>query len=185
MSDIVLRTSPWAIAGVVTDSRENRVAGAVVTIRPGDAFNTTFGVTTTDADGRYRLASASPHFDRVLLSAVKEGFEPQNMQPVDCCDSAADTAYNVRLVRVLSVQMTGPSTLRVGETVELPQAQIVLDTGVERLVYLLPSSSSPSEVAVGRGQRGYVIQGIRPGRAVITCDWQGVRGTLQVQVVAQ
>jgi hypothetical protein len=119
----------------------------------------------------------------VRLSAGKEEFEPLDSQPVVCCNPPDDTIYNVRLVHVLSVTMTGPTVLRVGEAVDLPPANVVLDNGVERSVYLLPSSSSPSEVAVERGQRGYVLRGVLPGIATITCDWQGVRAMLQVRVV--
>jgi hypothetical protein len=184
MSDIVLKTAPWVITGMVTDSRDNRVAEALVTIELGSAFHTTLS-TTSAADGRYRIASTTPHFDSVIVSALKNGFEPLSRQRVSCCDPPADNVYDIRLVRVLTVTMTGPSTLRVGERVELPLAAIDLDNNAQRFVYILPSSSDPTVVAVENGQRGFVIRGVRPGLAIITFDYHGVSATLQVRVVDQ
>ena len=184
MSDIVLKTAPWAITGMLTDSRENRVAEADVTIELGDAYHNTLS-TTSAADGQYRIASTTPHFDSVTVSARRNGFEPLSLQRVSCCDPPADTVYDIRLVRVLTVTMTGPSTLRVGERVELPLATIDLDNDTQRFVYILPSSSDPTVVAVENGQRGFVIRGARPGVAIITFDYHGVSATLQVRVVDQ
>ena len=111
--------------------------------------------------------------------------QPLSLQRVSCCDPPADTVYDIRLVRVLTVTMTGPSTLRVGERVELPLATIDLDNDTQRFVYILPSSSDPTVVAVENGQRGFVIRGARPGVAIITFDYHGVSATLQVRVVDQ
>jgi hypothetical protein len=86
-------------------------------------------------------------------------------------------------VRVLSVTMMGPSTLRVGESVELPAATVVFDNGTERGIYIFPTSSAPSIVAVDRGQRGFVIRGMQPGIATITFDHRGVTATLLVRVI--
>ncbi len=182
-SDLLLRTAPWAIAGTITDSRGNRVGGALVTIEIGGAFLQTASTTAGD-DGRYRFASTAAHYDSVGLSARRTGHEPASSQQV-MLQSPEETIYNLRLVRVLNVAMTGPSTLRVGEAVELPLATIDLDTGAQRFVYLLPSSSDTTVVSVGNGQRGFVIRGVRTGLAIITFDYQGVNATLRVQVVDQ
>jgi hypothetical protein len=184
LPDIVLKTAPWAISGTVTDSRANRVADVLVTIELGGTFFNTLS-TTSAADGRYRIASTTAHFDTVELSARKNGFESLSRQQVSCCDPPADNLFDITLVRVLKVTMTGPSTLRVGEGVELPLAGIDLDNGAQRLVYILPSSSDPTAVAVEHGQRGFVIRGVRPGVATITFDYQGAGTTLQVRVVDQ
>jgi hypothetical protein len=87
------------------------------------------------------------------------------------------------MVRVLRVSPAGPSLLHVGEGVEMPPSTIDYDNGVQRLVYILPSSGDPSIVAVERGQRGFVLRGVRPGAAIITFDVDGIDATLTVQVV--
>jgi carboxypeptidase family protein len=185
MPDVVLKTAPWAITGTVRDSAGNHVAGANVTIDIGDAFARTLSTISGD-DGRYRIASTVPHFDAVYVSASRTGFEglfPR--QQVACCAPPADAVYDIRLVRVLRVAMIAPSLLRVGEGVELPAATIDLDDGIQRFVYILPASSDPTVVAVERGQRGFVIRGMRPGQAMVTFDYQGVDATQAVQVVSE
>ena len=181
MPDVVLKTAPWAVSGIVTDSRGNRVGGAVVTIEYGGAFPASLSATAAD-DGRYRIASTAPHFDAVRLSARNFGYEPLSPQQV-MLRSPDDAIYDITLVRVLKVTMTGPSTLRVGESVELPPATIDVDNGSQRVIYLLPSSSDRTVVAVENGQRGFVIRGVQPGIAIVTFDYQGVSATLRVQVV--
>lgn len=182
MPEIVLKTAPWAIAGMIADSRQNPVEDAQVTIDASGAFPVRLSA-TSGGDGRYRVASTTPHFDTVALSASGKGLEPLFWQRIACCDPPADTVYDIRLVRVLKVTMTGPDTLRVGESVELPIATIDLDNDSQRFVYILPVSSDPAVVAVGNGQRGFVIRGVRPGIATITFDYRGVTTTLQVRVV--
>jgi hypothetical protein len=182
MLDILLKTAPWAITGTVTDSAGNHVTGANVTLEIDDAFHQTFSAISGD-NGGYRIASTVPHFDTVHVSAGRSGFEGLFRQQVACCAPPADAVYDIRLVRVLKVTMTGPPTLRVGEGVELPTATIDLDNGTQRFVYILPTSSDPTVVAVERGQRGFVIRGMRTGQALVTFDYQGVDATLAVQVV--
>lgn len=182
--DVVLKTAPWAVTGLVIDSRGNRAAGVVASINRGDATApaTTLN-STSGADGRYRIASTLPHWESVIISATGTGYEPLFSQRLACCDPPADTTYNFSVVRVLRVSPAGPSVLHVGEGVEMPPSTIDFDNGLQRLVYILPTSGDPSIVAIERGQRGFVLRGVRPGAAIITFDFDGIDSTLAVQVV--
>jgi hypothetical protein len=183
MPDIVLSTAPWAIAGRIIDSRGNPVSGAVVTFSLGGAFLFQSSV-TSDGVGRYRFESESPHGSLVTFHVSGHGIEPLSFQQVACCNPQGDTINDIRVVRVLSVTQTGPSTLRVGESVELPAATVVFDDGTQRGIYILPASSDPAVVAIDRGQRGFVIRGVQPGIATITFDHRGIIATLRVRVLA-
>ena len=182
--DVVLKTAPWAVTGLVVDSRGNRATGVVVSLNRGDAtLPATTLNSTSGADGRYRIASTLPHWETVSISATGTGYEPLFSQQLACCDPPADTTYNFSVVRVLKVTPAGPSTLHVGEGVEMPPSTIDFDNGLQRLVYILPTSGDLSVVAVERGQRGFVLRGVRPGATIITFDFDGIDATLAVQVV--
>ena len=186
MSDAVLRTAPWAITGLMSDGRGNPVADATVIVGGSTAFGTTFASLTTDGDGRYRLASTQPHFSTVTIFARKDGYESGDTKSVACCATAGDTRFDVRLRRIVAMTIDGPNTLVVGEGVALPINDITLDDGSHRFIYLLPTSSDPSIVAVERGflgQQGYGVRGVRPGTAIVTRDWENFAVQLQVRVV--
>ena len=183
MPDIVLSTAPWAIAGRIGDSRGNPVSGAVVTFTLGGAFPFQSSA-TSDGAGRYRFESESPHGSLVIFRVSGHGVEPLPSQQVACCNPQGDTINDIRVVRVLSVTQTGPSTLRVGESVELPAATVVFDDGTQLGIYILPASSDASVVATDRGERGFVIRGMKPGIATIMFDHRGIIATLRIRVLA-
>jgi hypothetical protein len=142
MPDIVLRTAPWAISGRISDSRDNPVAGAAVAVQLDYAFPPFWPRVTSDAAGRYRFASESPHLDYVSFSVSGPGVEPLSFQQVACCNPDGDTINDIRVMRVLSVSVTGPSTLRVGESVILPAATVTFDDGTQSRVSVRPTSNS-------------------------------------------
>jgi len=185
MTDVVLGTAPWAITGVVSDGRGNPVTGATVAICCSDGILTNFATPTTDGNGNYRFASARPHFSTVTVFARKDGYETGTTTTVACCATAGDTRFDVRLRRIVAMTMDGPSTLAVGDEAALPINDITLDDGSHRFIYLLPTSSDPSVVAVERGfqgQQGYGVRGVSPGTAIVTCDWEKYAVQLQVRV---
>ena len=155
----------------------------VTTEEVGDAYGHSVSA-ATGADGRYRISSTLPHLPAVTLNASRAGFDFLPSQRVTCCDLNVDTPFDVHLVRVLSVDASGPSVLHVAEAVELPINGIDLDDGTRKYVYIFPSSSDPSIVAIASGQRGWVVRGLQPGIATITFDYHAVTTTLRIQVVA-
>ena len=186
MSDVVLGTAPWAIAGLISDGRGGPVADATVVIGSGSAFVANFATLTTDGSGRYRFASSAPHFSTVTIFTRKDGYEQLSTNTVACCATDGDTRFDVRLRRIVDITIGGPGTLAVGEAGALPINDITLDDGSHRLIYLLPTSSDPSVVAVERGfegQQGYGVRGVRPGVATISRDWEHFGVDLQVRVV--
>jgi hypothetical protein len=184
MSDVVLNTAAWAITGVVTDGRANPVPRATVTIAASVFGN--LGSATTDIDGRYRFASTQPHFTTVSVSVRKDGYAPPLAATIKCCNAAGDTPFDVRVQRILSISMSGPTMLAVGDAGAIPINDIALDDGSHRFIYLFPTSSDASVIAVERGfmgQQGYGIRGVGPGTAIVTCEFEGVQVQLNVRVV--
>jgi hypothetical protein len=112
MPEVLLKTAAWVITGVVTDSRDTPVADTIITIDIGGAFFVT-GSTRSGPDGRYRFASAYPHYDLVGMGASHNQVESWGPESVECCDAPADTVQNIRLVRIGNAGITGPTTLRV------------------------------------------------------------------------
>jgi len=178
LPEVTLLTAPWTISGLVTDSLGNPVPDAEVTIGSGTAFALPYGVVKTDAAGRYALDSTRPHFERVPIRAWKPGFESMQELPVACCG----TAPVIRLVRIVSITPTAPSSLRVGESVEMPASVVVFDNGVTRNIFVLPTSNVPSVVNVLRSDHWYKMTGFRAGDATLTFDLWGAVATLQVSV---
>jgi hypothetical protein len=77
---VVLRRSfegnpEWSVSGIVRDNLGNPVAGTDVDASDGVAWYV--GVTSTDAGGRFRIASKRPHPDWLHISAYKVGYPGQ------------------------------------------------------------------------------------------------------------
>jgi hypothetical protein len=184
MDDVVLRTAPWAIVGRATDSLGNPVEGVSITFgNPGLAVH---GSVTTDAGGGYRFVSSQPRYSALPVNIQKDGYEPPDIFNIACCASDGDTRFDVRLRRIVAVTIEGPGTLGVGEGAPLPINDIMYDDGSHQTIRLFPTSSDPSVVAVERAfmdTQDYGLRGVRPGTAVISCDWRKFFVQLQVRVV--
>lgn len=177
LPDVTLATAPWSISGVITDSLGNPVPDADVTVLAAEFHP--FATVKTNAGGSYTLNSTLPHFASVLVAALKAGFQPlQTLPAVPCCG----TAPVIKLVRIVSITPTAPNALRVGESVEMPASHIVFDSGERRDIFVLPSSSAPSVVAINRSSNWYAMQGVNPGDATLTFDLWGAIATLPVHV---
>lgn len=182
ITTVLLKTAPWALSGQVTDGLGGPFSGIVIEVFSGDAWASKFGTLTTDASGRYRLTSTQPHFGYVTLYVSGAAVDPVSSVRVDCCADNGDTIHDMRLPRVVDVRIDGPSTIRVGETVELPAATITYDDGTTRAVFLLLTSNSPDVVSTGRGNTGYTISGLSEGVARIVTEYRGVPATIDVRV---
>ena len=179
--DVILRTAPWSIAGTVSDSLGHPVEGATVRIRPGDAFALTYATLTTDTAGRYRFASSLPRWDFVLISAVRDRFEPFLEQPVTI---DGNTAFDFRMVRVVSITPPAlPEALRAGESLEVPASRVLFDDGTARNIFVLPSSSAPGVVAVSRSDVWFALRAVNAGIATLTFDHRGTAAAVPVRVV--
>ena len=177
--EIVLVTAPWSISGRITDSLGNPVPDAEVAASYGSLFAVEYGRVRTDAAGRYVIASNQPRFDSVIVAARKAGFEPsQQLNSVRCCGEIPD----IRIVRIVSITPTAPSSLRVGESVEMPASVVVFDTGITRNIFVLPTSSAPSVVTVAPSSHWYAMRGVSAGVTTLTFDLWGAIATMQVNV---
>ena len=179
--DVVLVTAPWTITGRIFDSLGNPVPDAEVA---AGYFNTGFfladyGRVRTDAAGRYVISSSRPRFESISVAASKAGFHPMGqLLSAKCCGAVPD----ISIVRIVSITPTAPTSLRVGESVEMPACVIVFDTGETRNVFVRPESSVPSVVSVAPSTHWYAMTGNRTGVATLTFDLWGAIATLQVQV---
>jgi hypothetical protein len=183
MPNVAMRTAPWTVEGRVTDSLGNPVPGVEITIYPNASFGASYGVVTTDETGRYRFTSSRPHFDYFYVVPLKAGYEwPMWEQRVSCCDTDGETTFDMRLVRIVSVTPTAPTTLRVGESVEMPASVIQFDDGTTRNVFVLPTSNAWGVVLVSRSEHWYAMRGMGPGVAELTFDYRGTIATVQVRV---
>jgi hypothetical protein len=177
LADVTLLTAPWSISGRITDSLGNPVADVEVITSSAD-FVSPYGSARTDADGRYTVNSTRPHFASVYVGALKPGFVPMRELLVPCCG----TAPPITLVRIVSITPTAPTSLRVGELVEMPASVVVFDSGETRNIFVLPTSSATSVVYVRRSTHWYEMQGLSAGVATLTFDLWGAVATTQVQV---
>jgi hypothetical protein len=178
MPEVVLATAPWIISGLVTDSLGTPVPGASVFIGPGTGPETPYGIVATDAEGRYNFTSTQPHGEGVYVQARKPGYDSPREHSMRCCGAAPD----IRLIRIVSITPTAPTSLRVGESVEMPASVVVFDNGETRNIFVLPTSSVPTVVNVLRSDHWYKMTGFRAGVATLTFDLWGAIATVQVQV---
>jgi len=181
LPEVLLAPAPWSISGRVIDSLGNPVPNADV---GAGYFNEGFfiaryGRVRTDAAGSYALSSTQPHFETVVLGVSGAGIRPMNSLPsARCCGVLPD----IRVGRVVSITPTAPTSLRVGESVEIPASVVVYDTGETLKVFVLPTSSAPAVVSVARSNNWYAMRGMNAGVATLTFDEYGVVATSQVSV---
>jgi hypothetical protein len=97
---VVLRRSfegnpEWSVSGTIRDSLGNPVAGVDVDASDGVAWYV--GVTSTDAAGRFRIASRRPHPDWLHISTYKEGYPSPSITLF--CGSSCALTVDFRLER--------------------------------------------------------------------------------------
>ena len=180
MPELVLATAPWSISGRLTDSLGNPVPDAEVALHSA-RFDVPYGTGRSDAEGRYTVHSTMWHAASVYVVVTKPGFKQMQEipeKPVQCCGAVPD----IRLIRIVSITPTAPSSLRVGQSVELAPCVVVFDNGETRNISLLAQSSVPTVVNVLRSDHGYKMTGFRAGVATLTFELWGAIATLQVQV---
>jgi hypothetical protein len=177
--EVTLVTAPWSISGRVLDSLGNPVVDAEVAASYNSFFAPDYGRVRTDAAGRYTISSSQPRFETVLVGATKPSFEAmQQLLSAKCCGAVPD----IRIVRIVSITPTAPTSIRVGDSVEMPASVVVFDTGETRNIFVLPTSSAPSVVDVARSSHWYAMRGVSAGTATLTFDLRGAIATTQVQV---
>jgi len=183
MPDVTLATASWAVSGIVSDSRGTAIPAVLVTVDSLSGRSGPFGSVMTDPNGRYRLTSTGVHFDTIGVSAGgTNGLVPKSVE-VPCCNPPEDSIADLRLTRVALLTPHAPGSLRVGEQVEMPPVDVVYDDGTSTFIYILPTSSAPTTVAVDRGQRGFVVRGVQVGSTTLTFDLHGAHAVVPVRVV--
>jgi len=182
---VVLRRSfegnpEWSVSGIVRDSRGNPVAGVGVETWDGVAWFV--GYTSTDATGRFGIASKRPHPDWLHISAYKEGYRGRNIT-LFCGPSCALTVDS-RLEAHVREWFDGPSTMQVGDvaTVSLVGEYADGTRSVERPNAV---SSNPAVVQVVPLAPPYdktYVKAITPGTATLRQYLGSQVGTLTVHV---
>ena len=181
LPELVLTTAPWSISGRLTDSLGNPVPDAQVALHSANFSDVPYGTGRSDAEGRYTVGSTMWHPEWVYVLVTKPGFHQLQEipeKPVQCCGAVPD----IRLLRIVSITPTAPTSLRVGQSVEMPACVVVFDNGETRNIFLLAQSSVPTVVNVLRSDYWYKMTGFRAGVATLTFDLWGAIATLQVQV---
>lgn len=172
-------TAPWSITGRITDSLGNPVVDADVTISGSDCEQP-YGLVKRDAAGRYPLNSSRPHFASQYVVARKPGFETMRELQVPCCGTAA----SITLVRIVRITPTAPTSLRVGEAVEMPASVVVFDSGETRNIFVLPTSSASGVIDVRRSSHWYEMRAMSEGVATLTFDLWGAVATTSASASA-
>jgi len=188
---ISLSPKPWTAFGSVVDRSGTPLSGAevsIITFVRGVPVRSD-GV-MSDALGRYSLVFVVPE-STVTLVAVKNLYEPSPVifKPKCCGDQPDSVNANLQLgARILSLKLTGPTSLKVGDTLT-PRGHAELDDG--RIIDN-PVSVDISDTHVVRyGSRG--LEAINSGAATLIWWYPGPyywcvdcsgRATLQVVVTS-
>ena len=163
MPDVVLDGPQWTVEGLVTDGRGQPAAGASVVVRGGAVFPLAWS--SSDAAGRFSLASNLVVPALTDIVAAKEGYREARAQ-FTCC--AADTeliTITLRIVRIVRVALTGPATLRVGQSAQL-MYEVEFEDGSRETGSPLTAISSSDPAIVRTAPR--MVEGVAPGTATIT-----------------
>ena len=161
----VMSVPDWSITGIVRDGVGNPVADVSLVAR--DVFNEV-GYATTDAAGRFRIASTRQHLETLHVYASKAGYLSQDITGV-CGPSCAITA-NFRLLRIVRTWLDGPSTMQVGDVAAISLIS-EYDDGSRRPYITRVQSSNPAVVQVlPVSQEQYdksLVKAIAPGTAAL------------------
>jgi hypothetical protein len=171
----------WSISGIVRDGLGNPVANAYVDAWDGVAWFV--GHTSTDATGRFGIASRRPHPDWLHISAGKEGYRELNIT-VFCGPSCAITS-DLRVLRRVRQWLDGPSTMQVGDVAPVTGV-VEYDDGTRYAGWAYVESSNLGVVKVLPSQPPYerlYVKAIAPGTATLQTPSTSQPLTLNVHVV--
>ena len=175
-----LPIAEWSISGIVRDGLGNPVAD--VWVYAGDAL-TTVAETSTDAAGRFRIASTRQHVATLYVNASKGGYLSQ-FTTVTCGPSCAITV-DFRLLRLVRQWLDGPSTLQVGDLAAVTNV-LEYDDGSRKAYATLVTSSNPAVLQVLPLQPPYdklYVRAIAPGTATLQLPLASQTLILNVRVV--
>jgi len=156
----------WSISGIVRDGVGNPVADVLSVAR--DVFSEQLAYGSTDAAGRFRIASTRQHADTLHVHASKEGYLSQDMTVV--CGPSCSVTANFRLPRIVRRRLDGPSTMQVGEIAAISLIE-EYDDGSRKAYITRVQSSNPAVVQVlPLSQQQYdksLVKAIAPGTAAL------------------
>ena len=167
----------YVYSGQVTDSQGRPVAGALVEGGPN------FGA--TDANGHYE--SQSPYDSVPGRVRPPDGYEPKPVRSTDNGFVLNPGGQDITIRRITSVNLSPPSTLKVGVHVTV-NALISFDSGqtaspVDDLLIMSSSDPAVLKVGSGHGLGPAFVEGLQPGNASVSGRYFGVSSaTFQVQV---
>ena len=178
--------SQWTMSGVVTDSLGNPAPGVSITSYES-LSGTVYGTTSTDAGGRFRFQFIRGPIAGNNVVAASTGqvcCYITKRVPFPCCGGPTDFTVNLQVVRITSARLTGPTALRVSES--LPVTAVVqLDDGSQDLVnpILLPSLVTTGGLPIRNSPKASgEIEGVYPGTATLFWSYYGFNPTLSVRV---
>jgi len=169
---------PYTVAGRVTDSRGNPVAGAEIWIYGNDSpIDNRYGVTFADSSGRYTVTSATrvPH----TVRAMKDGYVRRDV-PVNGSASSSVWTTDVTIAHIDRYVLLAPSAVGIGEWSRI-QARIDLDDASTSEGFLFMELSSDRPSVLRMEPTGW-ITGVSSGTATITARYYGATATALVRV---
>jgi hypothetical protein len=165
------------ISGRVTDVFGNAVASvSVCAMETGAGF--ALGCTGTDASGGYTMSFRVASAERrpATLDVSRSGY-PKQQLPLECCASPEPMVVNITMpmLRVVKVELLGPTALRVMVPVQL-MALVTFEDGsaVTMKPILLDVRGTIQNSRQGSG----MIEGFREGGGPAWWSYQGVTGGL-------
>jgi hypothetical protein len=167
---------PRTVSGRVTDMSGKPVASAsVCAVETGMTF--AYACAGSDATGAYAVSFRVPAAERkvVTLDVSKPGY-PKQQLPLECCASADPMVINIAMpMRVVRVDLLGPTALRVMVPVQL-MALVTFEDGssVTMKPILLDVRGTIQNSRQGSG----MVEGYREGGGPAWWTYQGVTGGL-------
>jgi protocatechuate 3,4-dioxygenase beta subunit len=168
----------YTVNGDVRDSRGVPVPGAEIWIYGnGSPIDNRYGVTFTDNNGRYSVASPTrvPH----TVRAMKDGYVRRDV-PIPASASSDIWRADITIAHIDRYRLFAPADVTVGEWARL-QAHIDLDDGSALTGFLFMELSSDNGAVLHVEPTGW-INGVAPGTATITARYYGATTTASVRV---
>lgn len=167
---VILRRSfesnpEWSIDGIVRDGLGNPVAGAQVDA--GDGVSWTVALVSTDAAGRFRIASRRLHPDWLHISTYKEGYRSEYMTVL--CGPSCALTVDLRTRRRVREWLDGPSTMQAGDVATVSLVDDY-DDGTRSVVGASVNSSNRAVLQVLPSQPPYAttyVKAIAPGTVTL------------------